>query len=277
MILYELNLSVLVATTPTWNPPLTPYWYRAKDHELVPEPSLLLYSFLYTFALWIFALACRQIERCKWRSGNKRKLLRSVCLPTLIRGSLSFAKDITERAVLDEVARFCSRSTSDLAEAGRKPALSTNILCACSVSFGTALIWTQVFSLWKEFTSTWKLAYLEFRSNLCSVFLDFHSFTEKPVFECTFTHPVMLFWSYLVKNSMDRVSVICILAMKWYLQQLCPFKVCSLKSTCNQILAFIWYPKKIRADWWKIRWKSIYILMIKVNKLFPFFFSRCVF
>ena len=220
MIQYELNLSVLVATTPTWNPPLTPYWYRAKDHELVPEPSLLLYSFLYTFALWIFALACRQIERCKWRSGNKRKLLRSVCLPTLIRGSLSFAKDITERAVLDEVARFCSRSTSDLAEAGRKPALSTNILCACSVSFGTALIWTQVFSLWKEFTSTWKLAYLEFRSNLCSVFLDFHSFTEKPVFECTFTHPVMLFWSYLVKNSMDRVSVICILAMKWYLQQL---------------------------------------------------------
>ena len=42
--------------------------------------------------------------------------------------ALSFAMDITERALLDGVARFCSRSTSDLAEAGRKPALSTNIL-----------------------------------------------------------------------------------------------------------------------------------------------------
>ena len=59
--------------------------------------------------------------------------------------------------------------------------------------------------------------YLKFRFNLRSVFLEFQSFTEKPVFECAFAHPSMLFLSYFVKNSMDRVSVICKLAMEWYL------------------------------------------------------------
>ena len=34
-----------------------------------------------------------------------------------------------------------------------------------------------------------------------SVLLDFQSFTEKPVFECPFAHPMILFWSNLVKNS----------------------------------------------------------------------------
>ena len=50
---------------------------------------------------------------------------------------------------------------------------------------------------------------LEFSFNLRSVLLDFQSFTEKPVFECVFTRTIMLILSYLVKNSMDRVSVIC--------------------------------------------------------------------
>ena len=48
-----------------------------------------------------------------------------------------------------------------------------------------------------------------------SVLLDFQSFTEKVVFECPFVHPMILL--YLVKNIMDRVSVICELTMKWYL------------------------------------------------------------
>ena len=38
----------------------------------------------------------------------------------------------------------------------------------------------------------------EFRFNLRSVLLDFHSFTDKPILECAFFHPVMLFLSYLV-------------------------------------------------------------------------------
>ena len=61
---------------------------------------------------------------------------------------------------------------------------------------------------------------LESRFNLHSVLLGFQSFTEKPVFECV-AHSIMLFLSYLVKNSMDRVSVICKLPMKWYLMRMC--------------------------------------------------------
>ena len=49
----------------------------------------------------------------------------------------------------------------------------------------------------------------------------FQWFTEKPVLECAFAHPIMLFLSYLGKNSMNRVSVICKLPMKWYLMRMC--------------------------------------------------------
>ena len=78
--------------------------------------------------------------------------------------------------------------------------------------------------------------HLEYRFNLRSVLLDFQSFTEKPVFECVFAHPIILFISYLVKNSMDRVSVICKLAMERYLMGmcaswLCPFKVRKIHAT----------------------------------------------
>ena len=36
-----------------------------------------------------------------------------------------------------------------------------------------------------------------------SVLLNFELFTKKPVFRRAFAHPIMLFLSYLVKNSMD--------------------------------------------------------------------------
>jgi len=62
--------------------------------------------------------------------------------------------------------------------------------------------------------------HLEIRFNLRSVLLDFQSATEKPVFEYAFAHPMILFLSYLGKNSMDRVSVIGKLAMKWYLMRM---------------------------------------------------------
>ena len=54
-----------------------------------------------------------------------------------------------------------------------------------------------------------------------SVLLDFQSFTEKPVFECPVAHPMMLFLSSLIKNSIYRVSVICKLAMGWYVMRMC--------------------------------------------------------
>ena len=47
--------------------------------------------------------------------------------------------------------------------------------------------------------------YLEFRFNQRNGLLDFQSFTEKPLFECAFAHPIML--SYLVKNSTDCASL----------------------------------------------------------------------
>ena len=86
------------------------------------------------------------------------------------------------------------------------------------------LTWTRVFSLWKEFTPTWNQS--KSRIPLRS-FTQF--FTEKPVFECVFAHPIMLFLLYLVKNSMECVSVICKLDKKWYLMHMCaswlrPFK-----------------------------------------------------
>ena len=49
----------------------------------------------------------------------------------------------------------------------------------------------------------------------------FNLFTEKPVFQYAFVPPMILFLSYLVKNSMDLVSAVCKLAMKWYLILMC--------------------------------------------------------
>ena len=45
--------------------------------------------------------------------------------------------------------------------------------------------------------------------NFRSVLLDFQSFTEKPVFECPFIHPMILFLLYVVKISKYRLSVLC--------------------------------------------------------------------
>ena len=41
------------------------------------------------------------------------------------------------------------------------------------------------------------------------------------LFECAFPHPIILSLSYLVKNSRDGVSVICKLALKWYVMRMC--------------------------------------------------------
>ena len=63
--------------------------------------------------------------------------------------------------------------------------------------------------------------HLEIRFIFPSGLLDFQSFAEKPVFECPFAHPMILFLSYLVKSSIFRVSGICKLAMEWYVMRMC--------------------------------------------------------
>ena len=53
-------------------------------------------------------------------------------------------------------------------------------------------------------------------------------------FECAFAHPIMLFLSYLVKNSMDCLSLICKLAMKWYLMCMCTSWLCPFNPSHYQ-------------------------------------------
>ena len=85
-----------------------------------------------------------------------------------------------------------------------------------TVSFGAGLSGTQAFPLWKEFTPTWNQSTARIPLQSSDGFALFSIITEKPVFECAFAHPIMLFLLYFVKVSMDRVSVICKLAMKSY-------------------------------------------------------------
>ena len=84
----------------------------------------------------------------------------------------------------------------------------------------TVLSWTLVSQFEKSSHQPEIKVHLELRFNLYSVLLDFQSFTKNPVFECAFARPIM-FLSYLVQNSMDRVSVICNLGLKWYLMRMC--------------------------------------------------------
>ena len=76
-----------------------------------------------------------------------------------------------------------------------------------------------------------------------SVFLDFQSFTEKPVM-CSFAHPMILFLSYLVKSSIDRVSVLYKLAMDWYVMRMCPSwplnKTASSKASKAEVRQWVW-------------------------------------
>ena len=86
----------------------------------------------------------------------------------------------------------------------------------------TTLTWTLVYSHFEKSLPQPEIKiHLEIRFIFRSVLLDFQSFTEKPVFECPFAHPMILFLSYLVKNSIYRVSVICKLAMEWYVMRMC--------------------------------------------------------
>ena len=64
--------------------------------------------------------------------------------------------------------------------------------------------------------------HLEIRFIFCNVLLDSQSFTEKPVSERPFAHHMILYLSYLVKNSIYRVSVVCKLAMERYVMRMCP-------------------------------------------------------
>ena len=62
-----------------------------------------------------------------------------------------------------------------------------------TISFGTALTLTLVFSLEKSSPQPGIKVHPEIRSNFRSVLLDSQSFTEKPVFACSFVHPMIVF------------------------------------------------------------------------------------
>ena len=86
----------------------------------------------------------------------------------------------------------------------------------------TALTWTLVFSHFEKSLPQPEIkVHLEIRFTFLSVLLDFQLFTDKPVFECLFAHPMILFLTYLVKNSIYRISVIRKLAMEWYVLRMC--------------------------------------------------------
>ena len=69
----------------------------------------------------------------------------------------------------------------------------------------------------------------EIRFIFLSVSLDFQSFTGKPVFECPFARSMILVLSYLVKNSIYRLSL-CKLAMEWYVMRMCTSWLCRYPS-----------------------------------------------
>ena len=54
--------------------------------------------------------------------------------------------------------------------------------------------------------------------NLCRVLLDFQSFTEKPVFQCAFAHPIMFYHIWL-----KTVLIVSLLYANqlWYLTRIC--------------------------------------------------------
>lgn len=69
----------------------------------------------------------------------------------------------------------------------------------------------------KEHSQLWD------RAELDTSFFFFHSqsFTEKPVFECVFVHPIIVSIIFGWKQYESCLCVIYKLAMKWYLMRMC--------------------------------------------------------
>ena len=79
--------------------------------------------------------------------------------------------------------------------------------------------------------------HLEIHVTLRSVLLDFQLFTEKHVFWVCFRSCYDISFSHLVGNSMNRGSVICKLAKKWYLIRICASWLCPFnKGTQTEIV-----------------------------------------
>ena len=80
--------------------------------------------------------------------------------------------------------------------------------------------------------------HIEIRYSFSSVLPDFQSFTKKPVFECPFaglSYGIILIISG-AKNSIYHLSVVCKLAMEWYLMRMCS---CSLYPFKTGMIAFL--------------------------------------
>ena len=107
--------------------------------------------------------------------------------------------------------------------------------------------WTLVFSLWKEFTPTWNrsTSRILLQSSQCCLIFN-HLLKNLFFFYCAFAHLIML--SY--KSCMDRVSVICKLALKWYacapadcvplIIKIPPCASLDVRK-CDQARACVWY------------------------------------
>ena len=91
-------------------------------------------------------------------------------------------------------------------------------------------------SLWdradlKKFTPTWNQSSFRISAPIFAVVCLIFNRSLKNLFECPFASPMILFLSYLVKNSIMsgvyRVSAVtCKLAMKWYLMRMCVSWLC---------------------------------------------------
>ena len=71
-----------------------------------------------------------------------------------------------------------------------------------------ALTWTLVFlTLKKDYGPQPEIkVHLEIRFIFRSILFDFQSFTEKPVFECPFDHPVIIFLSSGYKQHLSHLG-----------------------------------------------------------------------
>ena len=59
--------------------------------------------------------------------------------------------------------------------------------------------------------------------------------------ERAFAHPVILFWKNFLQNSMDGISVICKLAVEWYLMRMCTSWLCPFNVPRGEAKkSFIW-------------------------------------
>ena len=90
---------------------------------------------------------------------------------------------------------------------------------------------TSFLTLKKKFTPTWNQSSSRNSLSFSQCFAWFSIVYWKTHIWVLFFHPMILLSPYLVKNSMDRISVVCKLALKGYLMRMCASWLCN--DYCN--------------------------------------------